>query len=165
MLTLLLLTCAVQAQAPDMVIYHGVIHPDADVAETAATLPTAIALRDGRVMALGNDEDILALADADTERWDIHGRHVYPGFTDAHIHLMGLGGAELNLDLMGTESWEDIVAMALQWREAHSEDPWIVGRGWDQNDWRKTDFPTNAIGPMDLEVQTPTEQATTEVTF
>ncbi len=143
MLTLLLLTCAVQAQAPDLVIYHGVIHPDADVVETAATLPTAIALRDGRVLALGSDEDILALADADTERWDIHGRHVYPGFTDAHIHLMGLGGAELNLDLMGTESWEDIVALALEWRQSHGEDSWIVGRGWDQNDWRNTDFPVH----------------------
>lgn len=145
MLSTFLLVFAAQVAAPDMVLFHGSIHPDADVVESAETLPTALALRDGRVLAIGSDGEMLALADDQTSRWDLKGHHVYPGFTDAHLHLMGIGAAAENLDLMETTSWEDIVAAVVQRATSQAANSWVIGRGWDQNDWRQTDFPHHLL--------------------
>jgi len=129
--------------APQAVLYGGHIHADAD-AGVAATA-TAIALERGRVLAIGTDAEMLALAAKSTRKLDLHGQHVYPGFTDAHAHLLGIGAQTEELNLVDTESFEDIVALVVARAQELPAGAWLMGRGWDQNDWRLQVFPHHAL--------------------
>lgn len=126
--------------AADLVVVNATIHtldPDRPRAE-------ALAVRDGRIVALGATRAILEAYDPE-ETIDAAGRAVIPGLIDAHGHVMGLGKALRTLDLVGTGSAGEIAERVR--RAAAERDPgaWIVGRGWDQNDWEETGFPTHQI--------------------
>jgi predicted amidohydrolase YtcJ len=70
---------------------------------------------------------------------------ILPGLTDAHAHLYGLGVALDNVDLVDTKSFDEVVERAAQRsRTIDSSSEWIMGRGWDQNDWAVKEFPTAA---------------------
>jgi predicted amidohydrolase YtcJ len=69
---------------------------------------------------------------------------ILPGLTDAHAHLYGLGVALDVVDLTGTESYEAVIARVKQRAATAQPGEWIVGRGWDQNDWPVQEFPTFA---------------------
>ena len=70
---------------------------------------------------------------------------ILPGLTDAHGHLYGLGLALDVVNLVGTESFDEIVARVRERAATTPPGQWIVGRGWDQNDWPVKDFPTAAM--------------------
>jgi len=101
----------------------------------------AIAVRDGYVLALGSDADAESWIGPNTEVVELEGRAAYPGFADGHAHLMGIGALERELDLVGTTSYAEVVARAVEAAAELSEGQWLVGRGWDQNDWAEADFP------------------------
>ena len=91
--------------------------------------PTAVAVDDGRVVAVGHEE-VLDLATARTEHVDLRGRMLLPGFQDAHIHPIS-GGIEANgCDLNAATSVEEYVATIRKYAEAHPNEPWIKGGGW-----------------------------------
>lgn len=69
---------------------------------------------------------------------------ILPGLTDAHGHLYGLGIALDVVDLVGTESYDAVIARVKQRASVATPGEWIVGRGWDQNDWPVQEFPTFA---------------------
>ena len=100
----------------------------------------ALAVRDGKIAALGTTREITRRYDADRVI-DLRGRSVYPGFTDAHGHIESLGAALLNLDLAGTTSPGEIRGRLQEWRKQLKSGQWIRGRGWDQNDWAEKKFP------------------------
>lgn len=132
------------AQEPaDLVVTNAVIHtadPDAPAAE-------AFAVDDGAFVAVGTTEEIEAFAGPDTERLDLDGLAVVPGLIDAHGHVLGLGRALRIVDLVGTESPEEIAALVREAAAGRDPGTWILGRGWDQNDWAegRRDFPTHEI--------------------
>ena len=68
---------------------------------------------------------------------------VMPGLQDAHGHLLGLGSSLAELDLVGTKSFQQIIEMVVQQARQQPEGTWIVGRGWDQNDWSNRDLPNH----------------------
>jgi predicted amidohydrolase YtcJ len=138
MLVLALLLSA-QAAPADLVVTNARIYT-AD-----ATRPTAVAMavRGGRVAFVGSERGALALAGPRTERLDLGGRTVIPGMVDAHGHLLGLGQALRTVDLVGTKSYEDVIARVVARARAAPAGEWIRGRGWDQNDWADTRFPTH----------------------
>ena len=100
----------------------------------------ALAIRDRMIVALGTTADILSRYEAERVL-DLHGRPVYPGFTDAHGHVESLGASLLNLDLAGTSSVGEIRDRLAAWKKGLKPGQWIRGRGWDQNDWGATGFP------------------------
>jgi predicted amidohydrolase YtcJ len=103
---------------------------------TGADWPAAVVVREGRIAAPGSGPP----AGAVSVRLD---GFLYPGLADAHAHLVGLGAALEDVDLVGTASFEQVVARV---RERASKTPkgeWIVGRGWDQNDWPTKTFPAH----------------------
>jgi hypothetical protein len=100
----------------------------------------AMAIRDGEVAALGTTGELSERFEADRVV-DLKGRPVYPGFTDAHAHVEGLGASLLNLDLTGTASVEEIRRRVAEWKKELKPGQWIRGRGWDQNDWPEKGFP------------------------
>lgn len=102
----------------------------------------AVAIGDGRILAAGADDDVLALAGSGTERIDLGGRLVLPGLCDAHIHLShwALGRREVRLAHTRTRRamLDSIHAAAVQ----QSPGAWIVGQGWNESWWGDTEFPT-----------------------
>ena len=103
-------------------------------------LAEAVAVEGGRVLKVGTTREIEQLAGPATRRERVDGAFVLPGLVDAHAHLVGLGDALATLDLTGTRSYEEILERVAS---AARDKPqgWIVGRGWDQNDWADKAFP------------------------
>ena len=105
---------------------------------------TAVAVRGGRVVALGSDAEMRPLVGAATRKIDLQGRTVLPGLTDAHVHVMGLGRARGSLDLVGAESLDQALRRVAEKTRTLAPGEWLLGRGWDQNDWPEKRFPTAA---------------------
>jgi predicted amidohydrolase YtcJ len=104
----------------------------------------ALAIRDGRVLAVGSAAEVLAFKGTATSVLDMGRRAVVPGLHDAHGHFLGLGQSLQQLDLRGTTSAADVAARVAARVTTASPEAWIVGRGWDQNTWADTAWPTAA---------------------
>ncbi len=103
----------------------------------------AFAVKDGRIVFAGSAREALALRGPRTRVLDLGNRTVIPGITDAHLHLLGLGVALRTADLTGTRSYDEVIQrVAARARELRAGE-WISGRGWNQNDWPDTRFPTH----------------------
>ncbi len=91
--------------------------------------PTAVAVEAGRIVAVGHDE-VLELASARTERVDMRGRMLVPGFQDAHVHPVWAGVDLLRCDLSDLHTADACLARIREYAAAHPDDEWIVGSGW-----------------------------------
>lgn len=129
------------AQQPpaDLVIHNARIY----TADAARPVVDAMAVRAGRVVFTGDVAGARALAGASTRVLDLGGRTVIPGMTDAHAHVLGLGTFLSDVDLTGTSSYADVVARMVERARTTPKGQWIRGRGWDQNDWGDTRWPTH----------------------
>lgn len=100
----------------------------------------SMAIKDGKIIATGTSEEIISRYTAPVKE-DLTGKFVYPGFNDAHAHFYGYG---INLiqraNLAGTTSQDEIYSI-LKEHYAQFGGEWILGRGWDQNNWPIKDFP------------------------
>ncbi|HET9385578.1 MAG TPA: amidohydrolase family protein [Gemmatimonadales bacterium] len=142
MMLLLALTLQ-QAPAPapaDLIVTNARIYTS-DVNRPVAQ---ALAVRSGRIAYVGSNRGALALAGPRTERLDLTGKTVIAGMVDAHAHLLGLGQALRTVDLVGTRSFDEVIARVAEGAKSARPGEWIRGRGWDQNDWADTRFPTHA---------------------
>ncbi|HLJ80952.1 MAG TPA: amidohydrolase family protein, partial [Ktedonobacterales bacterium] len=127
---------------PLLLLLNGAIHtmnPDQPRA-------TALALDrgSGRILAVGDDSDIRALAGPLTDTLDLKGRTVLPGFIDAHTHIAGYAEARLNVELRGVRSEDEAVALVRERAEQTPRGGWVVGQSWDSNLWPGERFPTKA---------------------
>ena len=102
----------------------------------------ALAVWNGRVLRVGTAADMGALLGPRTRRIDLHGGVVLPGLTDAHVHVESLGLSRETLSLVGAASLQEAVARAEKAARALPPGEWLIGRGWDQNDWPDKRFPT-----------------------
>ncbi|UCF66681.1 MAG: amidohydrolase [Acidobacteriota bacterium] len=69
------------------------------------------------------------------------GELAIPGLVDAHAHLLGFGLASRQAQLVGSASLEDTLSRVESFAREHPDDPWLLGRGWDQNDWPTPRWP------------------------
>lgn len=122
----------------DIIIHHAVIY----TVDSAFTVLEAMAVKDGKIVAVGKNDEILKKYSA-VENIDAKGEAVYPGFIDAHAHFVGYGRSLFQADLFGTNTWEETVARVKTFADQHPDLPWIQGRGWDQNRWPGKVYPTN----------------------
>lgn len=119
------------SDAADLILVGGtVITVDAEVPDGEA-----VAIRGGRILAVGTDDEIRALAGSGTEVVELAGRTVIPGFIEGHGHFLGHGQALMTLDLFPTTTWDEIVAMVAEAAAAAEPGTWITGRGWHQERW------------------------------
>jgi len=137
----ILLAALVLQQPPpaDLVVLNAKVYT-ADVDRPVAE---AFAVRAGRIAFVGSTRGALALAGPRTERLDLAGRTVIPGMVDAHAHLLGLGQALRTVNLVGTRSYDEVIARVVERAKTARPGEWVRGRGWDQNDWADTRFPTH----------------------
>lgn len=111
---------------------------------TQATPPRAqaMAVRDGRILALGTNDDIRKLKGAHTHVIDLGGHFVMPGFNDAHVHLEHAGLELLSVDLRGTRSLQEMQQRIAASAKTATAGEWLVGGGWDQTLWADGKLPT-----------------------
>ncbi len=103
----------------------------------------SIAVAHGRIVAVGPWERVAIHAGADTEIVDLRPGIAVPGLVDAHAHLVGQG--RISVNLVGTTSVEQIVERVAAEVAQRPAGAWILGRGWDQNDWANTALPDRAL--------------------
>jgi len=127
-------------QQADLVVTNARIYTS-DVNRPVAE---ALAVKSGRIAFVGSNRGALSLAGPRTERLDLAGKTVIAGMVDAHAHLLGLGQALRTVDLVGTRSYDEVIARVVERAKTARPGEWIRGRGWDQNDWADTRFPTHA---------------------
>lgn len=100
----------------------------------------AIAVKDGKFLAVGTSQEISNTYQSE-QTLDLEGRSVYPGFIDGHCHFYGLGMNSQQADLMETSSYKEMLKRLADFVEQNPKE-FILGRGWDQNDWEDTSYPT-----------------------
>lgn len=128
-----------QARPADIVVLNGRIY----TADAARPIVAAMAVRDGRVVFTGDAAGARALVGNATRVLDLQGKTVIPGMTDAHAHVLGLGQRLQSVDLFETRSFDEVVARVVERAKETPKGEWILGRGWDQNDWGNTSWPTH----------------------
>jgi len=121
----------------DLIVYNGKIY----TADNSFSIAEAIAIKDGKILAVGKNMDIMDKYQADQEI-DLHGNCVYPGLIDAHCHFFEYGLSLHTADLTGTKSFDDVLKILLE-HSTKFPSEWLIGRGWDQNDWEIKEFPSN----------------------
>jgi predicted amidohydrolase YtcJ len=129
-----------------MILTNGRIH----TLDPAYYGATAIAIRGEAILATGGDHEIAALARSTEPRIDLAGRTVVPGLVDAHIHLYGYAESRQWLDLRNLPSLEAALERIAARAAAAPTGHWILGRGWNQNQWPGRAFPT--AGELDAAV-------------
>jgi len=103
----------------------------------------ALAVRGGRVLYVGSERGAMAFKGSATRVVEMAGRTIVPGIVDAHAHLLSLGHALQVVDLVGSKSYDEVVARVAAKAKGAAPGSWIEGHGWDQNAWGDTRFPTH----------------------
>lgn len=142
-----LLLCAplaLRAQRPapapaDLIVTNARVY----TADETHPLAEAFAVRGGRVVFVGSKREADVLKGAATRVLDAAGRTVIPGMVDAHAHFGGLAQTLSAVDLTGTHSYDEVIARVVERAKTTPKGTWIQGRGWDQNAWGDTRFPTH----------------------
>jgi predicted amidohydrolase YtcJ len=112
-------------------------------ADTAFSEATAMAINDGKIIAIGNNVDIQTKYSS-SNNIDAKGNAIFPGFIDAHCHFTGYATDSWKCNLFGTTSFEEVVSKIKEYEKAAPLE-WIYGRGWDQNDWSVKQYPSKEI--------------------
>ncbi|GLR19302.1 amidohydrolase [Portibacter lacus] len=95
----------------------------------------AIAVKDGRIVALASTIEILKLKGPETDEIDAKGNFLMPGFIEGHGHFSGLGSSLQNLNFLKSTSWDEIVQMVGEKAKTLEKGEWVEGRGWHQEKW------------------------------
>lgn len=134
----LLLSCNTKEKV-DLLVYNGTIY----TVDSSFSSKEAMAIKEGKIVETGTTAELQKKYSA-AESVDANGKFIYPGFIDAHAHFVGYGLGLQTVNLVGTGSWEEIIDK-LKAFAATNPDGWLIGRGWDQNDWAVKEFPDNKL--------------------
>src|SRR5215831_7147292 len=113
----------------DLVLTGG----HAYLVDAARSWAEAVAVADGRIVAVGTSAEVSALIGRRTEVIDLAGRMLLPGFIDAHIHASAGGLARIRCDLSGAHNLGDYLATVRGYAERNHAAPWITGGGWSMD--------------------------------
>ena len=129
-----------QAARADLIITGARIY----TVDENRPIAEAMAVGGGRVLFVGSERGAMTLRGPSTTVTNVNGQTIIPGMIDAHVHLANLGATLRNVDLVGTKSYDEVIARVVERARTTPAGTWIVGRGWDQNDWgADTRFPTH----------------------
>ena len=135
--TTVLLSCSMKKEV-DLIITNAVVYTVND----SFDVTECIAVEDGKFIAVGSEEEILSKYQAGSTI-DAKGNYIYPGLNDGHSHFLGYGMMKTKYaDLVGTSSFDEVVEKVISHNNKYPSE-WILGRGWDQNDWENIEMPTN----------------------
>lgn len=133
------MTTTTPSSTADLILTGGVVY----TMDPARPRAEAIAIRGQRIAIVGSAEEVKRAAGPDAVVIDLAGRAATPGLVDGHCHLYGLGHAGETLSLRGVKSAEAAAARVADAARSRPEGEWIQGRGWDQNLWSPSEFPSH----------------------
>lgn len=120
----------------DLIVHNASIYTVND----QFSIEESMAVSDGKIIAVGADKEISDKY-LGKKTIDLDEKFIFPGLIDAHCHYYGYGMSLKNVDLVGTTSFDEIIEKTKSHHEQFPSE-WILGRGWDQNDWEVKEFPT-----------------------
>jgi predicted amidohydrolase YtcJ len=135
------------AKEAALVLTNAVVH----TVDSSRPRAEAVAIRDGHILAIGASREMEPFIGPGTRVWDLAGRVVVPGFDDAHAHLLGIGFAHLDVDLVGAASYAEVVERVAAAVRARAPGEWVRGRGWHEEKWTRPPpgvvrgFPTQEV--------------------
>lgn len=135
-LSLITFSCGNMKKDADLIVKNAKVY----TVNEHFTVASAFAVKEGKILEVGTTGDITKNYSPD-RTLDLEGKAVYPGFIDAHCHFYGYSMDLRQVDLVGTKSFGEVLEKLKQYDKNHDAG-WILGRGWDQNDWEDTEFPT-----------------------
>jgi predicted amidohydrolase YtcJ len=136
----LLLNCGTnRKQKADYIITNAKVY----TADASFTVLESFAVKDDKIIAVGTDTTIQATYEADSIL-NMEGKVILPGLIDAHCHFWGYAKGLRECNLVGTKSFEEVVDRVKKFAESNQR-TWIIGRGWDQNDWVNKTYPDKTI--------------------
>ncbi len=114
----------------NIILYNGKIYAGRDL-----SLHEAIGITDNKIAAIGTNEELLSMADDQTQKLDIGGKAVFAGFNDSHMHLLNYGYTRGMVPLFDANSIEDIQQRSIKFISENpvQEGEWVFGRGWNQD--------------------------------
>lgn len=131
-------SCGTSQSPAEVVILNGSIYTGNDLDPQAE----ALAVTGERIVFVGSEEEVQGYVGADTQVIDLEGNAAFPGFTDSHYHLSGVGSRERTLNLEGTSSLADFLVRLAAVIESREPGQWVTGRGWIEAQWPEPVFPT-----------------------
>jgi hypothetical protein len=141
LLSVLLLTSCYQGDTADLIIHNAKIYS----CDENFGVYEAMAIRDGKILQLGPEREILNGYDCD-QIIDAELKPIYPGFYDAHCHFLAYAKTLREVNLVGSQSFNEVIDRIEQFYKDNPNTPWITGRGWDHTLWEGDSlFPTNQI--------------------
>ncbi|MFI5150267.1 MAG: amidohydrolase [Bacteroidia bacterium] len=129
----------------DLIVHHAKVY----TVDSKFSVAECFAVKDGRIVAVGKNDSIMAAYEA-TEMLDAKGKTILPGLIDAHAHYYEYGRGLQEVDLTGTTSYKEVIQHIKDFLAKHPgklgadknfNTKWIIGRGWDQNNWVNKEFP------------------------
>ena len=133
---LLFFSCNTEKPIADLLVKNAVIYTVNEDFETVE----AFTIRDGKILDVGTTADMEKIYNS-SEVYDAEGKTIFPGFIDAHAHLLNLGISMQQVDLVGTKNYDEVLQKVVKFQNKNNTE-YIIGRGWDQNDWDVKEFPT-----------------------
>jgi predicted amidohydrolase YtcJ len=133
-------TAAAAERPADLILSGGTVITLDDARPRAR----AVAVREGRIVAVGSEAEMAPFRGPQTRAIDLAGGSVVPGLADAHVHVEGMGQAAESLSLVGAASLQEALDRVAARSKELPAGEWLLGRGWDQNDWPEKRFPTAA---------------------
>jgi predicted amidohydrolase YtcJ len=122
-----------------MIIHGGTIY----TVDSTQTTIEAVVTKNETILFAGSFEEAKSYQNEQTELIDLKGKTMTPGLIEGHGHFMGLGYNELELNLMNTRSYQDIVDAVAEKVKTSKPGEWIIGRGWHQSKWDS--MPANIV--------------------
>jgi predicted amidohydrolase YtcJ len=153
LLVISLSSCHFGNDKVDVIVHNAVIY----TMDENNTIEDALAIKDGIIVAIGPEREIMNQYDAPVVI-DGRKRPIYPGFIDGHCHFLAYGLMMFDADLTGTNSFAEVLDRVKKYESTRMSE-WIMGRGWDQNDWKESMKLANpdlaAVPEEELEVPFP----------
>ncbi|WP_299254853.1 amidohydrolase [uncultured Aquimarina sp.] len=134
--TLLFISCQQPKETADLLVFNANVY----TVDDSQPKVEAFVIRDDKFIAVGSLEEV-SKTYSFTDSVDARGKTIVPGLIDAHCHFYGLGLQQQKVDLIGTNSYDEVLARIVDFQKKKKV-PFITGRGWDQNDWEIKEFPT-----------------------
>ena len=138
LLPLLLILLSSCSEKADLIVHNANVYN----LNSSLDKSSSFAVKDGKFIYVGNDEILSKYSSANII--NAQGLPIYPGFIDSHAHFFDLGYYLYQVDLKNTNSLEEVIERVISF-DSENNTEFLIGRGWDQNDWSNKDFPDNLL--------------------
>ena len=138
LLPLLLILLSSCSEKADLIVHNANVYN----LNSSLDKSSSFAVKDGKFIYVGNDEILSKYSSANII--NAQGLPIYPGFIDSHAHFFDLGYYLNQVDLKNTNSLEEVIERVISF-DSENNTEFLIGRGWDQNDWNNKDFPDNFL--------------------